>query len=136
MENNNNNVIKFPKSRIKNRLNIEEQKPQSEDMNANILDMKISHINESLFLILPKLFQNIDMAGGTTEFAEDIDDEYKNINFIVESIRSLLYKRYEMEHPFQNLAEEIFVVTDDGSINIKDKLEIEFNNQKKTDDIS
>lgn len=138
MENQTNNVIKFPKQKkqIRNDIISEEEIQHNENLASNLLEMKINHINESLFLILPKLFQSIDLAGGMTEFYSDTveNEEITHINLIVESIRSFLYKRYELDHPLQKLAEEVFVVTDDGSLNIKENVALTFNQKQPSND--
>lgn len=129
MEQPTNNIIPFPKS---NRvIPPQTTKELEESFNNSISDIKIEHINESLYVLLPKLFQNIDMAGGCIpQDDNDISHEIKDINLIVESVRSLLYKRYELSHPFHKLADETFILTEDGDININGNIKVELETQK------
>jgi hypothetical protein len=123
------NVIKFPKSsRI---VPTQTSKQLEETFSNSISDIKIDHINESLYVLLPKLFHNIDMAGGSMAIAEtDIKEEIKDINMIVESIRSLLYKRYELTHPFHKLTDAVFAFTEDGDININENVQVQLETLK------
>lgn len=117
-----NNVIEFPLNK-KYKPTLEE--PDTELIDLQVQLMKINHINETLNVLLPIVFNNIEIAGFNI-----IDDELeKNINIkdsvlIVESIRSLLYKLYGLYHPFQEMAQKVF----DGTENcdIVEKLEVEF----------
>lgn len=135
---NEDNIIMFPKQKkiTNDEFVSDEFLKQNENLSSSLLEMKINHINDTLFLILPKLFQNIDLAGGMTEYyTESMDlQEFKDINLIIEAIRALLYKRYQLEHPLQKMSEEIFMVTDDGLINMKENINLNFNQKQKTDD--
>lgn len=125
MEFRSNNVIEFPLNNKK--LNIEEPDTELVDIQINL--MKINHINETLNVLLPILFNNVDIAGFTV--MEDESD--KNINMkdtilIVESIRSLLYKLYGLYHPFQEVAEKVF--DDSKDCDIVEKLEVKFSHKE------
>jgi len=125
MEFRSNNVIEFPLNSKK--LNIEE--PDTELVDIQINSMKINHINETLNVLLPILFNNVEIAGFTV--MEDESD--KNINMkdtilIVESIRSLLYKLYGLYHPFQEVAEKVF--DDSKDCDIVEKLEVKFSHKE------
>lgn len=117
MENNSNNVIQFPV--INNNI------VNHEDIDNNMLLIKLNHINETLSVVLPLIFNNLELAG----FQLDPSVESENINIkdgtlIVESIRSLLCKYYGLYHPFQDIAENIFM--DDEDLTIVDNINIKF----------
>ena len=65
----NNNVIQFPIEKIQQKTDYDEK-----ILSSNILDIKVNHINEALMIILPSLFNNIDIAGfPPSEAIEDND---------------------------------------------------------------
>lgn len=129
------NVIKFPKknNRLKNtnEKNIDEIKIKS-----NIKEMKLNHINEALLIILPQLFSNIDMVGSSAaDFDPENIDDAKEINLIAESIRGILYKYYEIPHPFQHLADEVFEYDNEKNVRIRRQFSVDFTD-KYGDDIN
>jgi len=118
MENTSNNVIEFP---IKN-INI----IKHEDVDINMLTVKLNHINETLALVLPLVFNNLELAGFNLE-PENEDNNDINIKdgtLIVESLRSLLCKYYGLYHPFQDIADNVFL--DDDDLTITDFINIKF----------
>jgi hypothetical protein len=121
------NIIQFPK---KSKKQFVKEEINEELMKSNILDIKLTHINEALVVILPQLFSNIDMVGAS---ATDIDldeiDDAKEINLIAESIRAILYKYYNISHPFQKLAENLFEIDENDNIRISRKIEIDFSDE-------
>jgi hypothetical protein len=109
------NVIQFPNSR-----NYVPEVPT----NANIL--KYNHIEESLATIIPMLFNNVELAGFRIipEFGED--SEYiKDCSLAIESIRSMMCKYYDMKHPLQTVAENVFESEGEGILRIVKTLNIE-----------
>lgn len=115
----NNNVIVFPGSK---RPVPEGLKFDEDESLSNILDVKINHINEALFVIIPQLFNNLEMMAPSM----DGDDDVKDVNLIVESIKSLLFKQYGIEHPFQKLSDAVFIVNDEKEININNFVNLDF----------
>jgi len=127
----NNNVIQFPKEKIQTPTQYDEK-----ILSSNILDIKINHINEALMIILPSLFNNIDIAGFPPSEAIG-DDDVKDINLIVESLRSLLCKYYDVKHPFQDLAENVFEKEEEtDEYALTKKLDLEFDTDKIGEDIN
>lgn len=131
MQSNTDNIIKFPKAKKNNDLNIQDTQIDPEAIHLQIQLMKINHVNETLNILLPIIFNNIELGG----FEIVNDQKIKDINMkdsimIIESVRSLLYKCYGLYHPFQDIAEKIFDENSDvvDSINVtfqKDKIFID-----------
>lgn len=108
-----NNVITFP-SRNKQSGN-----PKSiEEVNANMELVKQVHIQETIETIAPKLFEQISVAGYALDEEGEDELEIKIGAFIVEAIRSLLSKHYNIHHPFQDIAENIFIYNEEEALTI------------------
>lgn len=127
LQNTANNVIVFPSKNNKQSAN-----PKSlEEISANMEMIRQIHIQETIETVAPKLFEQIAVAGFALDEDGEDELEIKIGAFIVESIRSLLLRHYKISHPFQDIAENIFVYDEDEaltlnknfSILIKDKLE-------------
>ena len=112
-----NNVIVFPKvSKV--------TPPQTVEQISNNMELiRLVHVGETLNTIAPMLFEQLGIAG--FDFSEDSDD-LKFGAFVVESIRSMLLRSYGIEHPFQEIADEVFIGQDDGSLRIAEELNIKF----------
>jgi len=129
------NVIKFPKKNNR-QVSLETNNVDEKKIKSNILEMKLNHINEALLIILPQLFSNIDMVGASaSDFDPENIDDAKEINLIAESIRGILYKYYEIPHPFHKLSEEIFEYDENNDVRIKREISINFAD-KYGDDIN
>jgi hypothetical protein len=127
----NNNVIQFPKEKMRTTTQYDEK-----ILSTNILEIKVNHINEALMIILPSLFNNIDIAGFPTSEPNENDD-VKDINLVVESLRSLLCKYYNVNHPFQDLAEKLFEKEEEtDEFILTKKIELEFDTDKIGEDIN
>jgi hypothetical protein len=120
------NVILFP-----NRGN-PPQVVDKETAAYNIASVKINHINEALETIVPMLFNNITLAGfDIVPDEEDDDSNLKDNALIVESIRSILCKYYEMKHPLQDVAEEFFFYKEEGVLAVTKHLDIDLSHFDK-----
>jgi hypothetical protein len=118
-----NNVIEFPN---KNKLLTGEPKDMIE-VTLNVNQIRFNHINETLQAVIPMIFSNIELAG--FDFIPNEDDEDPNIKdgaLLVECLRSMLCKHYNIEHPLQRVAEELFIRQDDDSFTLADTLVIDF----------
>jgi hypothetical protein len=126
------NVIQFPK----NRNDITAKPLDMEDVENKILNLRLHHINETLAEVVPNLFASLESAGFIFEAEED-DTEDKDLRdgaFLVESIRSILCKRYGIPHPFQEIADEVFHMSKDGEdvkFIIAKELNIKFRNSSE-----
>lgn len=121
------NVIEFP-TRKK-----QDTEPTLETVALNLSMVKMNHINDTLSTILPILFNSISIAGFDVVPSED-DEEPINIKesaLIVEAVRSILCKHYDIEHPLQEVADAFFIEKDDGSITISDHLDINLEKYEK-----
>lgn len=109
-----NNVITFPKEYHGPRVN----GLSANDINDNINMMKTYHIEETIYNLAPIIFNHLEISG--FNLVND-DDEFavKDGALILESIKSLLSKHYEIYHPFQNLAEAVFIESGDDSNSLK-----------------
>jgi hypothetical protein len=78
-------------------------------------------------MLMPMLIRNMELAGFHIVLPEDEEDKnIKDVALIVESLRSLMCKYYEIKHPFQDISEEIFQYNDDGSFALAKTLEMDF----------
>jgi hypothetical protein len=118
-----NNVIVFP-SKNKQLVNA----PTTDaEIALNVNQIRYNHINETLGAIVPIIFGNIELAGFDFLVDEgEVDPNLKDGALLVESLRSMLCKYYNIEHPLQEVAEELFVEQEDGSFELAESLMIEF----------
>ena len=95
-----NNVITFPNSgRV---ITIS-------DVQDRIQDVKVTHIEETLELLVPMLMNQFMLLG----FNIDYMNNAKDVALIVESIKSMLMKYYNMEHSIQEIIDKL-VIEDDS----------------------
>lgn len=96
------NVVNFPKSPLKGPEKIEE-------LRSSILDYRMSKVDECADELYEDLFIKMHL------FGFDVSDEgmKKDVALVVESIRSLLCKTYNVKHVLQDLAQTVMVQIDD-----------------------
>jgi hypothetical protein len=117
---NSNNVVSFPKGKNASR------DITLDDIQHNMDMMRHYHIQETIQNLVPMIFNQLDIAGfGLVE--DDVDLDVKDGALIVEALRSLMLKHYDMHHPFQQVADAIFIPhpKEEGAFKIVDKLELE-----------
>lgn len=116
------NVISFPsRGKFINNPPISEEKAA-----IGVSMVKFNHINETLATVIPMLFNNLELAGFDFSVEDERDDyNVKDGSFIVEAVRSMLCKFHDIKHPFQDIAETIFIKQDDNSYKLNKKLDIE-----------
>ena len=119
---NSNNVVNFPKAYVgpKEQVTVE-------DINRNLDMMKQFHIQETIANIAPIIFNQLDISGFT--FGDEESEEDLNLKdgaFIIESLRSIMCKYYDIYHPFQKLSDEIFYPdpNEPDTLRIADRIEI------------
>lgn len=115
-----NNVVSFPKGKNASK------DITLEDIQHNMDMMRHYHVQETIQNLVPMIFNQLDIAGfGLIE--DDVDHDVKDGALIVEALRSLMLKHYDMHHPFQQVADAIFVPhpKEEGAFKIVDKLELE-----------
>lgn len=123
------NVIQFPKKRN----DLGAAPLEMEDVENKILNLRHHHINETLATVIPNLFAALESSGFITEDIGETDEDIKDGAFIVEAIRSLLCKHYGLSHPFQQIADKVFAIVQDGEDTkfvVVDKLNIKLNTDK------
>jgi hypothetical protein len=117
-----NNVIEFPNKKL-----LSGEPKDMIEVALNVNQIRFNHINETLQAVVPMIFSNIELAG--FDFIPNEDDEDPNIKdgaLLVECLRSMLCKHYNIEHPLQRVAEELFIRQDDDSFTLADTLVIDF----------
>ena len=117
------NVISFPENRIIKRNLSPELK--MEDVKDKLEAVKHTHVQETISLIAPMLYQQLSLAG--FELIDDEDESVEAIKdtaFLIESIRSVLFKYYGLEHPFQKIAQNVFKAEESGLLSITDTLDL------------
>jgi hypothetical protein len=105
MEKNANNILGFPKP------NMRMLPPHNiETASAALTDFQDAYINEALSMVIPILFEHLMLLG----FSSDEDGDDTRGNFVVEALRSFMLVKYESYHPFQKLADNLFVQDECG----------------------
>jgi|SRR5579864_8515851 len=100
-----NNVIAFP-SKVP--FHLLENITTKEDIKENIEAIRQSYVQEILNMLVPGLFEKLEIAGFIAPEEED-DFFVKECAFIVESIRSHMFSYFQLKHPFQKLVEKVLV---------------------------
>lgn len=88
--------------------------------------IKANHIQDTLIILMPMLFHNIEIAG--FHFDEQAtDDTLKDGTLIVEAVKSLLFKHYGLYHPLQDVAEAVFVpdAENENHLDFAERLDID-----------
>lgn len=104
-----NNVLQFPNMYT---FNDDDPIPPSvEEVAARILSLKQNHITETSSFIIGSVIENLYVSGFDFNFAGS-DKCVKEIALVSEALKSLLYKHYNISHPLQNIADELFETSD------------------------
>ena len=116
-----NNVLIFPKKN-ENVKSFLDQK----EVEQNVQNIRLYHIQETMSEILPHIFAKLDLAG----FDVSEESEFmKDGAFIVESLRSFMCKYYGIYHPFQEIANSVFIPVEKevNTLKISESLNLKFN---------
>ena len=120
---NDNNVIPFPGI-------YKDHPPQTMEEVAEHLDFfRFTHIQDSLEMIVPALFNQISVLG-YNNFPEDDPVVERLGAMIIESIRSYLCYHHEIPHCLQDMASNMFTCDSDGELQLDGSLQVVF--RKKT----
>ena len=94
------NVVQFPKERLA-------APPQSiEEMQDSISTMRKEHVDNLMDMMIPSVLNLFETNGMDVE-----NDVYvKDSALVIESIKALMYKYYNLEHPLNFIAETCFDV--------------------------
>lgn len=127
VENVSNNIIQFPKANL--RAPVEEI--VLEEITRNVESVKHYHIQETIANLAPIIFNTLEVAG--FGISDDDTTDIKDGAFIIESLRSLMCKYYDIYHPFQQIAENVFSPDKEevGALRIADSLNLELKNTVK-----
>jgi hypothetical protein len=115
----------FPKTNS----NVKIPEASFEEINRNVEMMKHYHIQEAIANLAPIIFNQLEIAGFDISDDED-QDNIKNGAFIVEALRSIMCKHYEIYHPFQKIAKNVFEpdAEEIGALRITNSLNLELKN--------
>jgi hypothetical protein len=113
-------IISFPPERI-----TRSQDPTIDEIDVRVKLMRTYHVQEVVEALMPVIFAQLSIGGF------DLSDEtdLKDAAFITEAIRSVLLKQKDIDHPFQQLADNIFIDQESGQLSIVDKINIDFNSE-------
>lgn len=113
------NIIQFPKKNLNQTTTL-----TVETIKSNLDDVKLFHINETISAIIPGLLQQMALAGfDVTDDESDVS--IKDGAFLVEAMKSMLCRHHNIQHPFQKIAEEVFINQhEDGSLEIAEELSL------------
>jgi hypothetical protein len=122
------NVVLFPVNRIANSQNVGIKQlciPKTvEDVKSNLKLMHHVYINEVLERILPMISSQLGSIGFSMEMIGKND--LKDGALFVESFRSMLCKQYDISHPFQKLADELFEMEATGELKLVNDVNMKF----------
>lgn len=107
------NVVMFPGVK---------QLPESEKLGPQIRQLLTSERMEDIEETVDDLFSLLIecLAQGGVTFNTATDDTFvKDLALNIEAMRSLLCKFYGMEHPLQNVSENIFIHLGEGRVKYK-----------------
>jgi hypothetical protein len=122
-------IIAFP---VKNARPAPSPPVNEEGVMAGVDSMKLVHVNETLMAVSQMLFERLHAAG--FDFSEfKTEKELKYGSFLVETLNSLLCKYYNVYHPFQDLADKIFIKDENDEFTVVDELHIKFIDTSKSD---
>ena len=126
-----NNVIQFP-----SKGNFLKTALSAEELTNNLNMVKHNHIIETLETIVPMLLNNMDLAGFDIIPSEEDEEDpnMKDCALVVEAIRSLMCKHYMIDHPFQDLSENLFQFKQDGSLTIAKSLDMDFESDESEEE--
>jgi hypothetical protein len=91
-------------------------KPNAEDrVQMEAAEYFVNEIADAIFGGLSNVFDNFDDPCYSKDYA-----------LMVHSIRSVVYKLNNQYHPCQDLSEELFIQYDDGSLEMCDGVDVDF----------
>lgn len=106
------NIIKFPIKVDPNTfpINIEQSYDHIEGVRRDYCEEVSSDVMEAVFSVMTSYGMHITPT----------EDVVKNIVFIEEAIKALLFSMKKIHHPFQELAEQTITLTDDAHKELKE----------------
>lgn len=118
------NIIPFPGI-------YKDHPPQTMEEVAEHLDyFRMAHIQDSLEMLIPALFNQINVIGFNS-FSEDDPVVERLGAMIVESIRAYLCYHHEIPHCLQEMASNMFTCDTDGELILDGSLRVVFQKKKE-----
>lgn len=117
------NLIEFPVKPVK--------PMKKEDVHQNIEDLHRYHVEESIDLVGVRIFETLALLGFKLPQEDEILN--KHASFMLEAIKSYCFKTYNIDHPFQNVAENILDEVD-GDYYIGDVVMLKQDDSEETKD--
>lgn len=96
---------------------LEEPKTMAE-VKETVDNVRKFHCDETTGLMAAIIIENIYMSAFMFKFDESTTF-HKDVALVTESVRSLLYKYYGMEHPLQKIADENFELLGENMVKFK-----------------
>lgn len=113
------NVVQFPVER----LNVP---PQSiEEMQDSISIMRKEHVDNLMDMMIPSVLMLFETNGMDVETEAYVKDSA----LVIESIKALMYKYYNLEHPLNFIAETCFDVRMNSDETISYNYDISLSNE-------
>jgi hypothetical protein len=116
-------VIEFPKKNMR-QVGSEQGGPSKDQIEESVETMKFVHVNETLMALIPMIFERLYAAG--FDYPETSPEYITHIEFLIETLHSLMLRKYDISHPFQTMADNIFTLDSDGDLTLVEHLEIDF----------
>ena len=92
------NVILFPKAKRDSPIQ------SLDEIQDTIKNNRLLHIDVMLESMIPELINTLMSHG-----VDIVDEKYvKDVAFVMESLKSLLYKQFSLDHPFHKMVDNIF----------------------------
>jgi hypothetical protein len=117
-----NNVIVFPRANVNPKMKMQ----SIEEINKDLEMMKLYHIQETIITLIPLIFNQLEIAG--FDVSDQEINNSKDVTFIIEALRSVMCKYYEIYHPVQDIANNIFIPNpeEENSYKIPESINIVF----------
>lgn len=119
------NILPFPADKIVRLSQTGGEEVTEEEVKARVQLMRTLHVQEVIETLMPIVFSQLSIGGFDLSNEEDI----KDAAFITEAIRSVMCKQKGIDHPFQQVADQIFVNESDGILSVVDNINIKFGSQ-------
>ena len=113
----NDNVIAFPTTPRPSNV-----PPNVEEIYGNLNILKQLHVDETMYLVSTMLLEQLAIAGFDYTSAENEGFAAKETIFFLEALQALLMKKYDLNHPFHEIANKIFMTNDDKTINMREDI--------------
>ena len=94
-----NKILRFPENRIVRGRSI-----NRDQFNEDIAEHKIKYIDYILSKNMSMLYTKLGLEGINTE----TEIFYKDFSFVVETLRSAMYRSVDLPHPIQEIVDENF----------------------------